>query len=160
MSLVQFLMLWLQTQAIRAELLDPREAKYTFSRPEDLAEDLSGLVRRWYALRDAPPAHDAMGWPTRDHCNNMLAFNRQYQQHLEQAKLCYAERSGDIDEAIQQCNACWRTWDLIRDARTEYYYIHVRRAALRDLRQQIGFAAYYSGRLPPIVPLALFAEDR
>ena len=46
----------------------------------------------------------------------------------------------------------------MRDARCEYYYITVRRQALKRLRTMIGAEAYDAAELPPYVPLWRFLE--
>jgi hypothetical protein len=42
---------------------------------------------------------------------------------------------------------------MLRDARCDYYYVAYRRQALQQLREAIGPQAFYSGRMPPHVPL-------
>jgi hypothetical protein len=41
----------------------------------------------------------------------------------------------------------------VRDARCDYYYVTVRRLALKRLRELVGDEAYYAGNLPPCVPI-------
>ena len=45
-----------------------------------------------------------------------------------------------------------------RHAACEYYYVTVRRQALKKLKEMIGDQAYYSGSLPPHVPVWRFAR--
>ncbi len=57
---------------------------------------------------------------------------------------------------IQETDRLYQVWDKVRDARCDYYYVTVRRTALKDLRALIGDQAYYAGDLPPCVPLWRF----
>ena len=47
----------------------------------------------------------------------------------------------------------------VRDARSEYYYVTVRRQALVLLRHLAGNHAFYSGQLPPHVPIWRFSRN-
>lgn len=47
-------------------------------------------------------------------------------------------------------------WDALRDVQCDYYYVAVRRQALKDLRERIGSVAYYCGTMPPAVPVWRF----
>ena len=49
-------------------------------------------------------------------------------------------------------------WDAVRDARCEFYYVTVRRQALKKLRDLVGEEAYLAGTLPPNVPTWRFNE--
>ena len=41
----------------------------------------------------------------------------------------------------------------------EYYYVTVRRQALKRLRHMVGHDDYFAGILPPYVPLWRFEEE-
>ena len=138
------------------ELLDPRETRYVLARPEDFADDLLMLGRRCRDLADAPPASDAARFPDRATVGDALAFNRHYREHLAAVQAVDLVRGEEWQEAIRDTDRLYRIYDAIRDARTEYYYISVRRAALKTIREMIGPDAYYTGTLPPSVPVWLF----
>jgi hypothetical protein len=57
---------------------------------------------------------------------------------------------------MQEADRLYQVWDTVRDARCDYYYVTVRRQALKRLRDMLGSDAYYSGVLPPHVPLWRF----
>jgi hypothetical protein len=59
-------------------------------------------------------------------------------------------------EAIQDTDRLYQLWDTVRDARCDYYYVTVRRDALKKLRDTLGLADYAAGKLPPHVPLWRF----
>mgnify|MGYP001599170007 CR=1 FL=1 len=146
----------LQLVALHLEILDTREVRYVLTRDEDFAGDLKLLRRRWQELEDAPPLHDCMRFPDRALINDLLAFNRAYRQYLENRQSLEMTYWWELREAVQEADALYRVYDLIRDAQTEYYYLTVRRQALKKLRDELGFADYSSGRLPPVVPLQFF----
>jgi hypothetical protein len=138
------------------ELLDPRETRYVLARPEEFATDLLLLGRRYRDLIDAPPASDAARFPGRETIDDALAFNRHYREHLAAVVAVDLARGEELQEAIRETDRLYRLYDAMRDARTEYYYIPVRRAALKTIRDTIGPDAYYTGNLPPYAPIWLF----
>ncbi len=148
----------LQALAVSWELLDPRECRYIFTRAEDLASDLKLIRRRWQDLADAPPLYDCMRLPDRALVNELLAFNRAYRQHLDSRQSLELTYWWDLHESLQETDRLYEVWDTIRDARCEYYYVYVRRMALKRLREKLGAPAYYSGKLPPHVPVWRFAR--
>jgi hypothetical protein len=148
----------LQTLALRWEILDPRETRYLLARPEDFAADLKLLRRRYRELEGVPAIHDCVRFPDRDTVNECLAFNRAYRQHIGVRQPVELARWWEYRAVIQETEQLYQVWDTVRDARCEYYYVTVRRQALKKLREMIGEEAYYQGRLPPHVPLWRFQE--
>lgn len=151
---------WLQGIAIGWEILDPREVRYTLCRPPDFAADLNTLRRRRLELADAPPASDAHRFPDRSLVNEYLAFNREYRQQLDMRTAGDPARYWQLREALQEADRLYLIWDAVRDARCEYYFVTVRRQALKRLREMLGEEAYYGGQLPPYVPLHRFHSIR
>jgi hypothetical protein len=148
----------MQLLAVEWEILDPREVRYVLSKPEDFSSDLNLLRRRYADLSDAPPAQDCCRFPERTAINEFLAFNRAYRQQLDMRQPGEPARWWDLRTALQEADHLYQIWDTVRDARCEYYYVTVRRQALKRLRELLGEEAYYSGRLPPYVPLWRFTE--
>jgi hypothetical protein len=144
----------LQTVAIELEIMDPREARWVLTRPEDFQADVRMLRRRYQELADAPLVVDAWRFPDRDTVNQCLAFNRAYRQNVE-AQWAPA-REWETGEALGEVDRLYRIWDSVRDAQGDYYYITARRAALKSLRDTIGAEAYARGDLPCHVPLHRF----
>ena len=64
----------------------------------------------------------------------------------------------EVRAILQETDQLYQIWDTVRDARCEYYYVTVRRQALKRLREALGDEAYFSGRLPPHVPLWRFQQ--
>jgi hypothetical protein len=126
------------------------------TRAEDFASDLKLLRRRFHELQGAPLVNDGLRFPERSTISDMLAFNRSYKQNLDNRLAVEAVRWWELQEAVQETDRLYQVWDLVRDARCDYYYVTVRRQALKRLRDMIGQEAYYSGNLPPYVPLWRF----
>jgi hypothetical protein len=145
-----------QNLAIEWEILDPREVRYILARPEDFASDLNLVRRRYHSLVDAPALSDCLRFPDRDAVNEMLSFNRAYRQNLGLRQPIELAHWWEYRTALQETDHLYQVWDNVRDARCDYYYVTVRRQALKKLREMIGEEAYYSGQMPPSVPVWRF----
>jgi hypothetical protein len=146
----------LQALAVDWEVLDPREMRYMLTQPENFASDIKVLRRHYADLADAPPLHDGMRFPERTVVSDLLAFNRAYRQHLDTLLAVELVHWWELREALQEADRLYQIWDTVRDARCDYYYVTVRRQALKRLREVLGDEAYCSGCLPPHVPLWRF----
>jgi len=146
----------LQTLAVEWEILDPREVRYVLARQEDYDNDLNLLRRRYQELKDAPRLSDCTRFPDRGTVNDLLAFNRSYRRHLDGRQCVEHDRCFQLRTALKETDWLYQVWDSVRDARCEYYYITVRRQALKRLRCMIGQEGYMNGDLPPYVPLWRF----
>lgn len=143
----------IQQVAIKWEILDPRETGYVLAEPGRFEEDLQELRRRYKELAGAPPVAEALRFPDYKVANKMQACNRSYEKELRQRLIFDNVHREEIEMALQETERLYRIWDKVHEARRRYFYITVRRQALRELRQMIGDAAFYSGQLPPPVPL-------
>src|SRR5262249_57811082 len=105
-------------------------------------------------LREARPAvRDCCRFPDRRTINEYLPLNRAYRQQLDQLQPESAVDAQAIAQARQETDRLYRIWDCARDARFEYYYVTVRRQALKRLRELVGEEAFQSGLLPPCLSL-------
>ena len=59
---------------------------------------------------------------------------------------------------LAETDRLYLVWDAVRDARCDFYYVTVRRQALKKLRDLVGDEAYATGELPPNVPTWRFRE--
>src|SRR5205085_10335996 len=118
--------------------LDPREVRYVLARAEDFENDLNLLRRRYQDLHDAPKLHDGQRFPDRGAVNDLLAFNRAYRRYLDARQAMEQDRSACVRAALKETDCLYQVWDAVRDARCEYYYITVRRQALKRLRTVLG----------------------
>jgi len=148
----------MQAVALEWELLDAREVRYVLARAEDFPADLKLLRRRFQDLADAPPLDDCLRFPDRTLVNDLLSFNRAYRQHLDSRQGLDSSSRWELHEALQETDRLYQIWDTVRDARCEYYYVTVRRQALKQLREAVGPEAYYGGTLPPNVPVWRFTR--
>ena len=146
----------LQHVAVQWEILDPREVRYILVRTEDFASDLNLLRRRCRDLVDAPYLSDCQRFPDRATVNDLLSFNRAYRQHIDVRQPVELAHWWDLRAVLQETDQLYQIWDTVRDARCEYYYVTVRRQALKKLREMLGEEAYYSSKLPPHVPIWRF----
>ena len=144
--------------ALQAELLDPRETRYILARPEDFVADLNMLRRRARDLANAPPADDGWRFPGREVITQMLAANRTYRQHLEARQAVELSHTWSLKTVLQETDELYTIWDMLRDTRSDHQQVTARRLSLKKLRELIGPEAYYSGTLPPNLPLWRFAK--
>jgi hypothetical protein len=149
-----------QQVCVARELLDEREKRYVFTREEEFATDLKLVRRRNKELDGAPPLDDCWRFPPRDLVNDLLSFNRAYRSHLDARISLELTQWWELRQAVQETDRLYHVWDLVRDARCDYYYVTVRRQALAKLRDTLGAADYYTGALPPHVPIWRFVEIR
>ena len=148
----------LRDWAVANELLDPRETRYVLRRPEDLAADLALVMRRRRELADAPPLADAGRWPCKETCDANLAFNRAFREWLEAQVAWEPWRFGEISAALTETDRLYTLWDTARDSQADFYYVAVRREALKRLREMLGTRDYYLSVMPPPVPLRWFSR--
>lgn len=142
--------------ALEWEILDPREVRYVLSREDDFASDLRMLQRRYSELDDAPFLCDGFRFPDRAAVNELLVFNRAYRSFLEVRQPMQVQQGGYLRAVLKEVDHLYQVWDTVRDSRCEYYYVTVRRQALKHLRDLVGDDAYYKGLLPPHVPVWRF----
>lgn len=150
----------LQDLAVQWEILDPREVRYILARSEDFQSDLNLLRRRYRELVDAPSLQDCVRFPDRATVNDLLSFNRAYRQNLDVRQPVELGHWWELRTVLQETDQLYQVWDLVRDARCEYYYVTVRRQALKRLREVLGDSSYLSGKLPPHIPIWRFQEIR
>jgi hypothetical protein len=142
------------------EILDKNETKFILARIDDFGKDLNILRRRYMELRDVPKVADCDRFPDRQTVADMIKFNRAYRKSLEARLALETDRAEEIRSAIKETDRLYHVWDAVRDARCDYYYVTVRRQALKKLKELIGEEAYAAGELPPNVPTWRFADSR
>lgn len=145
--------------ALACEILDPREVRYVLAKPDEFVSDLRMLQRRAHDLHQAPFLSDSIRFPERVIVNELLLFNRAYRQHLENCLPLYPN-SMELRGAREEVEQLYQIWDSVRDARCEYYYVHIRRQALKRLHDMLGDADYQNANLPPHVPVWRFTAAR
>jgi hypothetical protein len=144
--------------ALEWEIYDPREDRLL--RVEELAHDLPVLRKRRLDLADAPPAYDSFRFPVLALAVECLEFNRAFRRAVEKRLALETDREVQLKEVMRETDELYKIWDAVRDSRCDVYFVSVRRQALKNLRTLIGPEAYYTGQLPPHVPLWRFEEIR
>jgi len=147
-----------QRLSLELEILDPREASYIMAKRSDFCTDINLLRRRRIEFADAPRLVDAERFPDRKQVNDLVLFNRAYRRHLIERHTLELDRADLFINAIRETDQLYKVWDAVRDARCDFYYVTVRRQALKRLRCAIGEEAYHLGDLPPNVPTWRFEE--
>jgi len=150
----------LQKAAIDLEILDKRESAYLFAKRAEFSDDINILRRRYVEYADAPRLSESFRLPERNAVNDLITFNRGYRKHLVEKQNLERDRTEQYDIALMETDRLYKVWDLVRDARCDFYYVTVRRAALKKLKTSIGEEAYAMGQLPPNVPTWRFNEAR
>lgn len=148
-----------QQLAIDWELLDPRETRYILAKPDEFGVDINLLRRRFQELKDVPLLADSQRLPDRNTANELIHFNRAFRKTLESRRAIETDRSDEWLEIIGETDKLYQVWDAVRDARCEFYYVTVRRQAMRKLKDQLGDDAWEKAILPPGVPTWRFADE-
>lgn len=146
--------------AVDWEILDERETRYVLTRSEDFCADLNMLRRRRQELDDAPKVSDGFRFPDRNTVNELVRFNRAYRRNIDERRQLEVDRADSFRTAIAETDRLYQIWDAVRDARCDFYYVTVRRQALKKLRDLIGEEDYDQAILPPNVPFWRFHEMR
>ena len=147
----------LHETAVRWEIMDPREERHLLAARDDFEADLNLLRRRRAELADAPALADCHRLPDRRTVNELIRFNRAFRKQLEQREFWEPDRADLFQEALRETDRFYGQWDAVRDARCDFYYVTVRRAALKKLRDALGADAFAAGAMPPYVPEWRFA---
>ncbi len=138
--------------ALDAELVDPREEPLLRGQSRDVAGDLRTLQNRWHESLCTPRLEECQRFPRRTIINELLTFNRAYRSDLLARMDLDALHAEELRSAVQETDQLHRLWNLLRDARCEFYYVTVRRQSLRQFRDAVGAEAFDRGQLPPHVP--------
>lgn len=144
--------------ALDWEILDPRETRFILVKPEEMETDLAMLRRRLQELRAAPQLKDSLRFPDRAVVNELLVFNRAYRKFLEERQPVDSIHADELRRVQRETDQLYQVWDAVRDARCDYYYVTVRRQALKRLKELLNEDDYFQGNLPPHVPVWRFHE--
>jgi len=142
--------------ALQMELLDRREVSGIFVEPHAFLQDLELVQARFHELKLAPMLEECRRFANRDLVNDLLAFNRAYRSDLVAQMAIDQIRAEELRGALYETDQLYAVWNNLRDAQSEFYYVTVRRRALLAVRQLAGDTAFYSGNLPPHVPVWRF----
>ena len=146
--------------ALDAQLLDPRENLNYLTRSSDAAGDLRALQGRFRDFAFAPLVQESLRFPDRNTSLEFLAFNRAYRDDLQLRLEVDPGDAATLRAALAEADQLYHLWWLVADTRWGAIYVTPRRQALQRLRDEIGAAAFYSGQLPPYVPVWRLAAPR
>lgn len=144
---------------VENELIDPREVKFYFWNVpphNNIQYDLDIIRKRRDDLESCPKLFHSCRFPTRQTALELKAFNVQYREFLENKQIIDPANYFSYQEMIDETKELYDIWSIVDETQSEYYYITVRRQALKKLLDVIGEGAFYDGALPPIVPLWRF----
>lgn len=119
--------------SLELEVLDKRET-YFFNvtwKPATQV-DLDRIRDRVEELADAPPMSLIDTWPAQSIFQERCSFNRRYLRWVEDRWREETDRRHLYGEVMEEANFCYRVNDLIRDARSDYFYVHVKRRAAKQ----------------------------
>jgi len=106
-------------------------------------------------LDDRPPAEDLQRFPPAAVCKQQLVANGQYHANVNARLVLEPGNYWDLRDCLREANECYWAW----------YWLHYaqscgsaedRRNALAQVRELIGWDLYYSGLMPPCVPIWRF----
>jgi len=146
-----FLRADLRIVCLGAGILDARELKYVLCKDAELQADLQMLRQRWRDLYAAPRLDDCYLFPERVIAVELLRLNREYKSYVVGLRDLYPGRES-LNLLIEDLDERYRLWDAISDCRCEYYYVHIRRQALKRLLNLLG-SDYGTGKIPLSVPI-------
>ena len=141
------------------EILDRREEVSFLAQSESFAGDLRMLQVRYHEYLNAPLLEECKCFPDRKTANDFLACNRAYRADLAARMALDQLHAEELRSAVFETDLLHNVWECVRDARCDYYYVTVRRQSLSLLRQLVGNHAFYSGQLPPHVPVWRFSQN-
>lgn len=148
----------IHNKAVEWEIMDPREKTYILATYDDFEPDLNLLRTRFQDLKDAPKLVDCTRLPDRRTINELVKFNREFKKHLEERLIWETDREDVLWQAINNTELLYKQWDAIRDAQCDFYYVTVRRSALKKLRYDIGETDFNNGKMPDYVPMWAFSK--
>lgn len=149
---------WLQLQsalhstAISWEILDHREKRHFFCSEPELLEDLDRLRRRYEALQGAPKIADLMRFPDRHIIQAKIDENRTLHASIQQRSILEMDRASLFRAATYELDEMHAAWNTLLHAKSDLYYVDVRRKHLNRLLELLGTRAYSDAEMPPAVP--------
>jgi hypothetical protein len=138
--------------ALQLEVVGPHERWVT-----DYRSEVRYVRRHLWELADAPPLADCWWLPSPNEIKECRCFNLGYQRSLEQRRMLRLHRHDELTEALRETQQLAEAWRLVDTASCASNSWVCRRRALARLREVLGPDAYYSGVMPPCVPLWRFA---
>ncbi len=145
--------------AIEMEIMDERENRYIFIKKEEFKTDMRLMANRYRELRDVPSLSELWKIPqTKDGLSSSITFNREFRKTVEVRMRLETDRTEGFMQVLKETDELYRIYDAARDAKCEFYYITVRRQAMKKLVCMLGQENFEYGIYPPCVPTWHFVE--
>ncbi len=138
--------------AIALEILDRKE-QYLLEDAKHFAADVRLLSGRYRDFAGVPRLAECERLPTFDMVDDFLAVNRKFRQGIAERLPNDPAHSDELRVVLEETEQLYQVWHSVSIARCAKCYVTARRHALKELRDRIGAADYFSGRLPPNVPM-------
>lgn len=143
-------------EAVRRELLDPREARYWFGDPDSFPLDLDVIRMRARSLSDAPMLADGSWLPGPGVSGPAVTFNREFRTNIARRIPWEQDRAALYEDVIGEADRLYAVWGAVLLAGTDAYYVTFRRQSMRLVRDLIGSDAWARMELPQPVPVHRF----
>ncbi len=153
------LRLALQKAAIKMEILDPRETNFYFVDHKFFFRHVQRMHERYEKFLGEPLLAEAERLPSRDEIARLIKFNRRFRQHIVSESQLNKDRSDTYRETLTETDYLYRFWLAVQEARCPFFYVEVRRAALKKMKNLLGAEAYYQGSYLPNVPTWRYHEE-
>jgi hypothetical protein len=145
----------LKRVALQLEVVGPHERWI-----DDYRSEVGYVRRHWRELLAAPPLADSLSLPSAGTMQEWRCFNLGYQRTLELRLPLCLHREDELRAALREAQQLYEIWTLVDTATCPAKSWVCRRRGLEQLRELIGLDAYYTGTLPPFVPLWRFQPGR
>ncbi len=139
--------------SLALELVGPHE-----NWASDFRSELRYVRYYWRLLRHAPRLADCGALPGNSVACEQCRFNEEYQCYLQTQQALFMHRTDELAEVLRETRQLHQAWDCLRRASATNQAWAYRRRMLVELRDLVGVNAYYTGRMPPSVPLWRFKE--
>ena len=139
--------------ALDAQLFDARENLDYLRTTQDAVADLRALQVRFRDFAFAPLVQECERFPNRKAVQEFLAYNRWYRQDTRARLELDANQAVHLSAALAEADQLYDLWCVVADTSWSALYVTARRQALQKLLDRVGPEAFYSGQLPPYVPV-------
>jgi hypothetical protein len=123
---------------------------------DDYRSELGYVRRHWRELAEAPALADCQNLPQPAIVKECRNLNHSYQRMLEARGQVSLYRQDAFREMLGESHRLGEIWGLVETATCPTQSWVCRRRALLQLRDKLGPEDYYTGTLPPSVPLWRF----
>lgn len=127
-----------------------------------MSSDLDVLRRRVESCRHLPRLEELRLFVNtpQPEARALVDFSEAHIAYLEMFIRLHPGNSSAAQRHLNEAYELYRIWSHLLNSRLEFFSVVDRRTYLLKLKQALGDEMYYSGRMPPHVPLWRFTEVR